>query len=133
MPRPPARIPRDVPKAIRRPNDRVRPQHEAFIRQLPCIVCLRTPVQCAHVRIGTGGGAGLKPHSRFTIPLCAEHHREQHQIGEQTFWADLGIDPVNTALRLWTVTGDVEAGIRAVERARSAISLHQTHNEKGRR
>ncbi|MGE3279941.1 MAG: hypothetical protein AB7H90_00965 [Alphaproteobacteria bacterium] len=131
MPRPPARIPREIPKVIRKPNLRVRPQHEAFVRQLPCVVCLRTPAQCAHVRTGTGGGTGLKPDSRFTVPLCAEHHREQHDLGELGFWTDLGIDPVSVALRLWTVTGDVEAGNRTVERARTAISLHQKHNRKG--
>lgn len=39
----------------------------------------------AHVRIGTGGGMGIKPPDWFTIPLCDHHHKEQHAHGERTF------------------------------------------------
>jgi hypothetical protein len=49
----------------------------------------------------------------------------QHQHGELSFWADLGIDPLDAALRLWSKTGDYEAGIRTIQRARQAIALHR--------
>jgi len=50
------------------------------------------PIECAHVRTGTGGGTGLKPSDRWTISLCHLHHAEQHRIGEAAFQARHGID-----------------------------------------
>lgn len=69
--------------------------HLAFIRSLPCCRCGRSPSQAAHVRMGTGGGMGMKPDDRYTVPLCADHHREQHQVGEKAFWGE--DDPVRLA------------------------------------
>ena len=123
--RAPPRISRTVTVVRKRPNSRLRPKHHEFIRRLPCLACGRAaPSECAHVRTGTDGGIGLKPASRFTLPLCTECHRRQHSTGELTFWADLGIDPLDYALRLWTVTGDEAAGLRVVLRAHQAIALH---------
>jgi hypothetical protein len=78
------------------------------------------------VRCGTDGGIGYKPSDRYAVPLCAEHHAEQHR-GELSFWAALGIDPLNVALRLWTVSGDLAAGERVVFRARQGIALAAGH------
>jgi len=47
----------------------------------------------------------------------------QHEFGELTFWSTLRIDPLNVALRLWTVSGDINAGERIVFRARQRIDL----------
>jgi hypothetical protein len=47
-------------------------------------------------------------------------------IGELTFWSTLRIDPLNVALRLWTVSGDIKAGERIVFRARQRIDLMKT-------
>jgi hypothetical protein len=69
---------------------------------------------------------GYKPSDRYAVPLCAEHHAEQHR-GELSFWAALGIDPLNVALRLWTVSGDLAAGERTVLRARQGIALAAGH------
>ena len=80
--------------------------------------------QAAHVRIGTDGGAGMKPSDRYTVPLCVVCHARQHK-GELSFWAELRIDPLNVAFRLWTISGDQEAGERIVFRARQAIGLHK--------
>ena len=125
MTRPAPRIPRDVPQPKRKPNVRVRVQHHAFIRLLPCVSCGKSPPsECAHVRRGTDGGTGLKPSSRYTVPLCRDCHARQHRVGEVTFWAETEIDPLDLACRLWTVSGDTDQGIRAVERARQAIALH---------
>jgi hypothetical protein len=44
-------------------------------------------------------------------------------FGELTFWSALRIDPLNVALRLWTVSGDEKGGARTVFRARQRISL----------
>lgn len=34
----------------------------------------------------------MKPSDIFTISLCADHHREQHAIGEKQFERAHGID-----------------------------------------
>jgi hypothetical protein len=58
------------------------------------------------------------------------HHREQHRVGELAFWSALGIDPVDYANRLWTVTGEPEQGLRTIDRARQAIAMHDRGDEE---
>lgn len=123
--RAPARIQRTPLVHNRRPNERLRPKHKAWIKTLPCVVCGNQPCDPAHVRTGADGGMGLTPSDRFLLPLCRTHHDEQHRVGETTFWSSLGIDPMDIAARLWAVTGDTDQGVRAVLRARQAIALHQ--------
>ena len=72
------------------PRERVNrscPGHRAWVRRHACSIrgCKRTPIECAHVRSGTGGGIALKPSDRWVISLCEFHHREQHRIGERAF------------------------------------------------
>jgi hypothetical protein len=135
MSRPLPRISRDLVKWQRKPDTRVKRGHLAFVRALGiCLCCGRVgPVEAMHVRSGTDGGMGLKPSDRFTVPGCHDCHVRSHQVGEQTFWGALGIDPLDCACRLWTVTGDEEQGRRAIERARQAIRLHQTSVQDGER
>ena len=122
MPAP--RIPRPMARSKRKPDPRRRVQHLAFVRQLPCVACGKAaPSEPAHVRTGTDGGGGMKPGDRYAVPLCAACHAKQHRIGELTFWSALRIDPVNVALRLWTISGDQMAGKRTVLRVREQISL----------
>ena len=66
---------------------------------------------------------GLKPSDRYAVSLCSSCHELQHRFGELRFWSVLRIDPLSVALRLWTVSGDLEAGERTVFRARQHISL----------
>jgi hypothetical protein len=125
---PPPRIAHTGAIHRRKPNLRVRRGHEEFIRTLPCVACGQpAPSECAHVRSGTDGGTGLKPNSRYTVPLCAKCHRTgheaQHLVGELAFWSRLRIDPLNVALKLWTVSGDVPAAERIIFRAQQAIGL----------
>lgn len=63
--------------------------HLAFIRTLPCCMCGYGESQAAHLRIGTGGGMGMKPGDNFTVPLCFTCHARQHREGERTFWRDI--------------------------------------------
>src|SRR5438552_13937406 len=122
MPTP--RIPRIVPRGKPKPGSYRRVQHLSFVRQLPCVACGKAaPSEAAHVRTGTDSGVGMKPGDRYAVPLCACCHAKQHRIGELTFWSRLRIDPLNVALRLWTVSADVEAGERTVFRARQHINL----------
>lgn len=77
--------------------------HLAWIRTLPCAVrprCASRDVHAHHVRLGTGGGTGLKPGDAWTVPLCPAHHSELHQVGARTFEARHGLDLRALAERL---------------------------------
>jgi hypothetical protein len=37
----------------------------------------------AHARRASNSGIGQKPSDKWLVPLCATHHAEQHQKGEQ--------------------------------------------------
>jgi len=127
MPAP--RISRTVAHPKSKPNFRRRVEHLAFIRLLPCVACGKAaPSEAAHVRTGTDGGVGMKPGDRYAIPLCTACHAKQHRVGELTFWSALRIDPVNVALRLWTMSADVKAGERTVFRARQGINLAKAYS-----
>jgi len=122
MPAP--RIPRTIARHKPKPGFRKRLKHLAFVRQLPCVACGKAaPSDAAHERTGTDGGVGVKPSDRYAVPLCSVCHAKQHRLGELTFWSALRIDPLNVALRLWTVPADIEAGERTVFRARQQIDL----------
>lgn len=122
-----ARIPRTVPMKAKQPDPRRNRGHLDFIRSLPCCVCGKGPrSEAAHIRAGTDGGMGVKPSDRWTVPLCPRHHREQHNVGEVTFWADRGVDPYGLAGELWTHSGDRERGERAVSRTVQAVMMRRT-------
>jgi hypothetical protein len=127
---PPSRISRPRYQHVRKPNTRIRRDHREWINSLPCLRCGRPgPSECAHVRTYTDGGTSLRPSDRYCLPLCAGCHRidqdSQHELGEASFYAALGIDPLDYCLRLWTVTGDTPQGLRTIERAWQAIALHK--------
>ena len=67
------------------------PAHRAWVRCHACSACgSQTAIECAHVRVGTDGGTGMKPSDRWCISLCKSCHADQHAMGEQTFeklWA----------------------------------------------
>ena len=67
--------------------------YRRWIASLPCCICGRPDVQCAHVRYGLAGGMALKPSDDRTVPLCLSHHVEQGP-DEKGFWAFYGIDPI---------------------------------------
>jgi hypothetical protein len=99
--------------------------HLAFIRKLPCVVCgTRRNVEAAHVRMGNPlygkrqAGMAEKPDDKFSVPLCAAHHDEQHSMNEAEFWKALAIDPLRLALALFDSTGDEE-------RAEAIIRSHR--------
>ena len=127
MPAP--RIPHTAAPRKSKPDVKRRVQHLAFLRQLPCVACGKAaPSEAAHVRTGTDGGVGVKPGDRYAVPLCTACHAKQHRLGELTFWSALCIDPLNVALRLWTVSPDLKAGVRAVFRAQLHIDLAKAYS-----
>lgn len=70
------------------------PSHCKWVRGHRCSVpdCMGMPIEAAHVRNGTGGGISVKPHDKWVISLCRDHHSEQHRIGEASFERKHSID-----------------------------------------
>lgn len=82
------------------------PGHLAWIRGHECSVTAPGAlhagrIEACHVRTGTDGGTSLKPSDNFTLPLCALHHKIQHDIGEPAFERDYEIDMKQVAAALW--------------------------------
>lgn len=97
--------------------------HLEFIRSLPCCVCGNdVETEAAHLRFGDykaakpKAGVGEKPDDLWTVPLCGKCHRHQHQGNEQRFWDIAEINPLMVALRLFSVSGDFEAGVQVIAR-----------------
>jgi len=126
----PSRIPKTLARTKRKPDPKRAVAHLSFVRGVGICLCCGVIglVQAAHVRAGTDGGTGTKPSDKYTVPLCDECHRIQHNKGELTFWGDLGTEPLNVSLRLWTVSGDLYQGRRVIERdlARRGIYVEST-------
>lgn len=104
-------------KKTRRIED---PAHLAFIRKLPSIISGAMDCQACHIRAASAvhrkkmTGLGQKPDDAWTLPLTADEHRQQHSGNEIEFWDQYGIDPFDAAVRLYAVTGDLEAGARVI-------------------
>jgi hypothetical protein len=92
-------FPRFLPQAKTKRTVRTCPAHRAWVRRHYCSVpnCKRLPIESAHVRDGTDGGAGMKPSDCWVISLCTFHHLEQHRIGERAFQEKHSIDLLELA------------------------------------
>ncbi|WP_441256454.1 DUF968 domain-containing protein [Bradyrhizobium sp. 482_C4_N1_1] len=84
------------------------PAYLAFIRDMPCLICRKSPVDPAHIRMGCiavgkdGTGGGQKSDDKWALPLCRDHHDEQHAAGSEIlFWRHYRIDPFAMAARLY--------------------------------
>jgi hypothetical protein len=109
----------------KRPRQEMR-DHLKFIRGLRCLVCPSRNwlnIQAAHIRAASPAygkrstGLAEKSSDQWTLPLCANHHAEQHQGNELAFWARYGIDPFAVALALFGASGDDEAAELIVRQA----------------
>jgi hypothetical protein len=108
----------------------------AKVRQCPCLHCGMDPAyEAAHVRMASGAhgkasGMGKKPSDNWALPLCPEHHRlavrSQHNQGERSFWAELGLAPLLICENLYAQRGDLVA-MRAV--IFSAIAEREAVNQ----
>lgn len=54
-----------------------------FIRSLRCLVCEKRPVDVCHIK---SRGSGGTDEMYNLMPLCRDHHIEQHKIGIITFF-----------------------------------------------
>ena len=110
----------------RRPRVKV-PNHLAFIRSLPCIICcIGGPgVEAAHIRMSDRRaakretGCQEKPSDCWTVPMCAYHHRTgpdaQHSMSERDFWdGPPAIDVIIVAAFLFAASGDHERGCQII-------------------
>lgn len=98
------------PMLVRDPSVIRSPAHLAFVRGFVCAVSPTYGHECggkteaAHCRTGTDGGTGMKPSDCYTLPLCTNHHAEQHRIGEKSFEAKYKIDMKAIASKLWSIS-----------------------------
>lgn len=85
--------PRIIRKSDKADKGKRSPAHRNWVRGHACSVCGSTAgIECAHVRVGTDGGTGIKPSDKWTISLCRQCHSEQHYLGERSFEAKHGIN-----------------------------------------
>jgi DNA recombination protein Rad52 len=76
--------------------------HLQSITRLPCVVCGRHPTQAHHIQFAQPRALGRKVGDEYTIPLCAIHHRQIHDSGnEREWWETYKIDPLKVADALW--------------------------------
>ena len=74
------------------------PEYLAWLRERPCCIAQAskqvTRTEAAHT---ANNGMRSKGPDSSCVPLCWEHHREQHRIGVKDFEAKYGIDLANEA------------------------------------
>lgn len=97
----------------RRPRER-NPGHLKWIGTLHCCICGKPGPDAAHIRMNSDlhgkrdTGGQEKASDKWTVPLCRDHHDEQHKTNELKWWASKGIDPFGLALALHDASGDDE-------------------------
>ncbi len=106
---------RKPPKSgIERAPRREWPSHRKWVRGFACAICglvgheCSGKIECAHVRTGTDGGTSIKPSDWWTIPMCEEAHKLQHQIGESAFERRYSIIMKKIAIDLARRSPDIE-------------------------
>lgn len=127
------RIARTVPVAARRPDPNRDRKHFAWVKTLPCVVCMRRgPSDPHHLKRaaheGVKGGARKHP-DRFAIPLCRVHHDAAEGKGknldpdangdDEVYFAAKGINARSVCEALYRVSGDDIKGLRIIFRARA--------------
>lgn len=116
-------------KATKRMED---PAHLAFIRKLPSVLSGQFGCEACHIRIGSAvhrkkhTGMQQKPDDSWTLPLTPAEHKQQHSENELLFWRSYGIDPFELAIKLYEITGDIEAGKRIIASARPLFAQART-------
>jgi hypothetical protein len=108
-------------KATKRIED---PAHLAFIRKLPSVVSGLYGCEAAHIRAGSAlhrkkhTGGQQKPDDFWVLSLTPDEHKAQHSANELAWWRSHGIDPFELALKLYEVSGNVEAATTIIRNTR---------------
>lgn len=98
-------------------------RHRQFVAAQACVVCGGQPADAHHLRFAQPRGLGIKVSDEFTVPLCRAHHREVHRTrNEMRWWAQLGIQPMNIANKLWDQTHPIPQPEIATDQPASARS-----------
>lgn len=103
-------------------------RHLEMIRQLPCVVTGRRPVEAHHLLRGPGivRGMSIKAEDRWAIPVHSEIHHEIHRLGnDEAYLNKHGINGTALAQDLWDMSGDFTAMSRIVERYHRISRQHQ--------
>lgn len=88
-------LPRKISKPAKRSRRWRSISHCNFVRGHVCSKCgSDVNIEVAHVRLGSHAGLSQKPHDYRTLSLCAECHRDQHSVGERTFWAGIVVEDI---------------------------------------
>jgi len=83
----------------------------AWLRRQPCVArhmggC-DGPTEAAHIRTPSPErgkpltGMQVKPDDKWATPLCRIHHAAQHSMNELAWWNLTGLNPFETAERLF--------------------------------
>jgi hypothetical protein len=90
---------------IRRHRDKT---HLRFVALQPCLICGRAPSDAHHLRFAQQRALGRKSSDEFVVPLCRMHHSQNHRVGDEVeWWRTSGIDPLQVANRLWSISRGV--------------------------
>lgn len=86
------------------------PRHRSFVRKHACSVpgCMQGPIEFAHVRSAANAGTGLKPADWMGVSLCSDHHRQQHNIGVESFQKMHSLDLFKLAAEFALLSPDVK-------------------------
>ena len=103
-----------------RQNDGKRfPAHLQFVRGFCCLIEGKAghvcggKVQAMHVDYAGGKGVGLKVPDYYTVPGCAEAHREQTDVlGWARFEAKYGVDALQIAKDLARQSPSLQRAVR---------------------
>jgi DNA recombination protein Rad52 len=88
--------------ALAEPKRLRNPDHLRRLSTLPCIICGRKPAHAHHLTFAQLRAMGSKTSDEYAVPLCALHHRDLHNHGNELEWWRLkNIDPLPLALSLW--------------------------------
>ncbi|MFG1454607.1 DUF968 domain-containing protein [Xanthobacter sp. V2C-8] len=132
--------PLPIPKGGHNPRRKQKParelgrQHDdahlVLVRQLPCIATGRTDrVEAAHLRMSMHvygkqePGTSAKPSDEWVLPLTHDEHMRQHDMGEEAFWSDIGVDPLKVAQQLYGIS----SALRASRDPEEEIVRHMTN------
>jgi DNA recombination protein Rad52 len=95
--------PRTASVSLKRGPKRIRDKvHLKFVGSQSCLICGRKPSQAHHLKDAQVRAMGRKVSDEFTVPLCAIHHRQLHDRGNEKIWWELHkIEPMEIAHNLW--------------------------------
>lgn len=120
-----------VRSGIQREPAREFDRHRKFVRMHTCQACDGSEqIQCAHLRLETGGGTSLKPVDAWSLSLCAACHHIQTVTPEREFWRKLGKDPWRLCLKFALVSPVPEVKAYAREVMIPLIDRHAEYDAR---